>query len=132
MNRPLVLLYNLNHPKGEKIRRMCLGIGLRTRLVAPEEYGQPLGVLAEGTAPQHPWEGQSFAEEMLVLAHCPGPLLDRFLQGFRRNRIPPVALKAVLTPTNREWNSLQLHQELVREREAIRQGQAAHGQGQQD
>ena len=56
MNRPLVLLYNLNHPKGEKIRRMCLGIGLRTRLVAPEEYGQPLGVLAEGTAPQHPWE----------------------------------------------------------------------------
>ena len=34
-------------------------------------------------------------------------------------------LKAVLTPTNREWDSVALHAELCREREAIRAGQAA-------
>ena len=126
MNMPLILLYNLDTPKGAKIRRMCLPLGLRTRLVTPEEYGLTLGELAEGAAPETPWTGETFGDEMLVLVNCPGPLLDRFLQGFRRNKIPPVALKAVLTPTNGTWNSLALREELAKEREAIRQGQAAH------
>lgn len=126
MNHPLVLLYNLNNDKGAKIRRMCLPLGLRARLVEPAEYGLPLKELAEGTAPETPWTGEVFDDEVLLLVNCPGPLLDRFLQGFRRNKIPPVGLKAVLTPTNGAWNSLQLREELAREREAIRQGQGAH------
>ncbi|WP_297197006.1 DUF3783 domain-containing protein [uncultured Flavonifractor sp.] len=119
MNMPLVLLYNLDNPRGAKIRRMCLPLGLRTRLVTPEEYGLPLGELVEGGTPETPWAGEPFTDEMLVLVNCPGPLLDRFLQGFRRNKIPSVGLKAVLTPTNRTWDSAALHAELVREREAI-------------
>lgn len=126
MNMPLVLLYNLDNPRGAKIRRMCLPLGLRTRLVTPEEYGLPLGELVEGGTPETPWAGEPFTDEMLVLVNCPGPLLDRFLQGFRRNKIPSVGVKAVLTPTNRTWDSAALHAELVREREAIRAGQAAH------
>ena len=126
MNMPLVLLYNLDNPRGAKIRRMCLPLGLRTRLVTPEEYRLPLGELVEGGTPETPWEGEPFTDEMLVLVNCPGPLLDRFLQGFRRNKIPSVRLEAVLTPTNRTWDSAALHAELVREREAIRAGQAAH------
>lgn len=126
MNMPLILLYNLDTPKGAKIRRMCLPLGLRTRLVKPEEYGLPLGELVEGAAPETPWAGESFSDEMLVLVNCTGPLLDRFLQGFRRNKIPSVALKAVLTPTNQTWDSTALHGELLRERQAIQEGQAAH------
>ena len=102
MNMPLILLYNLDTPKGAKIRRMCLPLGLRTRLVTPEEYGLPLGDLVDGAAPETPWT------------------------GFRRNKIPAVYLKAVLTPTNRIWNSVALHGELVKERQAIAQGQGAH------
>ena len=78
------------------------------------------------TAPETPWTGETFGDEMLVLVNCTGPLLDRFLQGFRRNKIPAVYLKAVLTPTNRTWNSVALHGELVKERQAIAQGQGAH------
>lgn len=126
MNMPLILLYNLDTPKGAKIRRMCLPLGLRTRLVKPEEYGLPLGALVDGDAPETPWTGESFTDEMLVLVNCTGPLVDKFLQGFRRNKIPPVALKAVLTPTNRTWDSAALHTELTRERQAIQEGQAAH------
>ena len=121
MNMPLILLYNLDNSKGAKIRRMCLPLGLRARLVKPEEYGLP-----DGAAPETPWTGETFGDEMLVLVNCTGPLLDRFLQGFRRNKIPPVALKAVLTPTNRTWDSAALHAELLRERQAIQEGQAAH------
>ena len=126
MNRPMVLLYNLNNEKGAKIRRMCLPLGLRARLVETAEYGLTLNELVEGAAPETPWAGEAFSDEMLLLVNCTGPLLDRFLQGFRRNKIPPVALKAVLTPTNGAWTSLALREELAKEREAIRQGQAAH------
>ena len=129
MNHPMVLLYNLDNPKGAKIRRMALPLGLRTRLVAPEQYGLTLAALTEGEEPESPWAGEGFEEEMLLLVNCPGPLLDRFLQGFRRNKIPPVALKAVLTPTNRAWTSLQLREELAKERAAIAQGNAAHAKG---
>lgn len=126
MNTPLLLLYNLDNPKGAKIRRMCLPLGLRTRLVAPEEYYLPLGDLAEGASSAAAEAGETFSDEMLVLVNCTGPLLDRFLQGFRRNKIPPVALKAVLTPTNRTWSSYALYAELLRERQAIQEGQSAH------
>ena len=126
MNHPMVLLYNLNNEKGGKIRRMCLPLGLRTRLVEPAEYGLTLSQLVEGQTPETPWAGECFSDELLLLVNCPGPLLDRFLQGFRRNKIPPVGLKAVLTPTNSGWTSLELREELAREREAIRQGQGAH------
>lgn len=131
MNHPMVLLYNLNNEKGGKIRRMCLPLGLRTRLVEPAEYGLTLSQLVEGQTPETPWAGECFSDELLLLVNCPGPLLDRFLQGFRRNKIPPVGLKAVLTPTNSGWTSLELREELAREREAIRQGQGAHSKEQE-
>ncbi|WP_191398537.1 DUF3783 domain-containing protein [Flavonifractor sp. An306] len=131
MNHPMVLLYNLNNEKGGKIRRMCLPLGLRSRLVEPAEYGLTLSQLVEGQTPETPWAGECFSDELLLLVNCPGPLLDRFLQGFRRNKIPPVGLKAVLTPTNSGWTSLELREELAREREAIRQGQGAHSKEQE-
>lgn len=131
MNHPMVLLYNLNNEKGGKIRRMCLPLGLRSRLVEPAEYSLTLSQLVEGQTPETPWAGECFSEELLLLVNCPGPLLDRFLQGFRRNKIPPVGLKAVLTPTNSGWTSLELREELAKEREAIRQGQGAHGKEQE-
>lgn len=126
MNMPQVLLYNLDTPKGAKIRRMCLPLRIRTQLISPDCYSLPLGALADGVVEEVPGAEDTFSEEMLVLVNFTGPLLEQFLQGFRRNKIPPVPLKAVLTPTNREWTSLQLHQELLRERQAIQQGQAAH------
>ena len=130
MNHPMVLLYNLNNEKGAKIRRMCLPLGLRARLVETAEYGLTLNELVEGAVPETPWAGETFADEMLLLVNCPGPLLDLFLQAFRRQKLAPVRLKAVLTPTNREWDSVALHAELCRERQAIAEGQAAHRKGQ--
>ena len=126
MSAPLILLYNLDNPRGSKLRRMCLPLKLRTRLVSKEEYALPLSVLAEGAGRAAPHPDQDFDDEMLLLCGLTGPQLDAFLQGFRRNRLPPVALKAVLTRTNRDWDSFRLHAELLREREALASGRAVH------
>ncbi len=126
MPAPLVLLYNLDTPKGAKIRRMCLPLRLRTRLVRPEEYALPLSALVEGASSEATCPEHVFSDEMLLLAHLTGPQLNAFLEGFRRNKIPPVLLKAVLTDTNRVWDSSALHAELQRERQAIQSGGSAH------
>ena len=52
-------------------------------------------------------------------------VLNRFLQTARQMRFAPVALKAILTPTNAEWTPLQLRDELKQEREAILRGETA-------
>ena len=65
------------------------------------------------------YSGSELGEEMLVMANFPTRLLDTFLQKYRRKKLAPIALKAVLTETNLRWDSLQLHEELKREHEAM-------------
>lgn len=69
----------------------------------------------------------TFADEMLVMAHLSSLQASQFLQSLRRLGVPPIALKAMLTPTNCEWNSLTLHNEISSEHAALEAGkQAVH------
>ena len=45
MNTPTILLYNLDNPRGAKIRRMCLSLRLRT---AAGGGGRPGDALVRG------------------------------------------------------------------------------------
>jgi hypothetical protein len=58
-----------------------------------------------------------------VLAHFPPELLNRFLYGFRKDGIPPVSLKAILTDTNQSWDSEALHAQIAEEHRALENGQ---------
>ena len=113
MNTPTILLYNLDNPRGAKIRRMCLSLRLRTALVPRESYGLPLGALAEGAVPETPYSGDGFDDEMLLIVNCPGPLLDLF-QAFCHGARPGPAEAAVLTLPNWSVDSVALHAELCR------------------
>lgn len=113
---PSVYMYRLNGKKGAKIRLLCMKLKIRAVSVRPEQYLLPLGVLTgltQGSGQN--WAGGELPGEMLLFVNFDQRLLDAFLQGFRRDGIPSVALKAVLTPTNLNWTSLQLFEELCRE-----------------
>lgn len=121
---PVLYLYNLDNPRGAKIRRACLPLGVRTQLVPPQAHALTLEeLIAGGTPPEDGVPG--FSDELLLLVNFTSRQMDALFQGLRRARIAPVALKAVLTPTNQSWTSVQLHQELLREHEAVRQGRRA-------
>lgn len=130
METPTVLLYNLDSGKGRKIKMLCLVLKMRARTVLPEEYGLSLGSLLAGEKPGEEEAGLDFPEEMLVMANLSNPQMNRFLQGMRQKKIPPVALKAVLTPTNAGWDSRRLRDELKLEHEAMLRGESAHGKEQ--
>ena len=58
---------------------------------------------------------EGFDEPMLVMCGLDEAALNAFLTALRYAPLPPIPLKAVLTPTNAAWNALTLHRELSRE-----------------
>ena len=122
---PLILFYNLENKKGSALRLLCLKLRIRVRAVKKEEYLEPVSALA-GLAPlTNAVCDQDFPDEMVIMVNFGGKLLGQLLNEMRAMHQPGVSLKAVLTPTNMNWNSLQLHEELLREHQAAQQNWAA-------
>lgn len=124
LSKTSALFYNFkDEPRTRLLRRYLHRSGISTRVIDASEFLQPLGVLFElpGFAPDTRFNlGEDFKEEMLVMKDFSGQQLDDFLQFIRTSGLARVELKAVLTPVNCRWNSLQLYQELTRERDACR------------
>jgi len=117
-NAGTILMYNCSGEEFSKLRQIFAMLRLRMRVVEPERYHVPLEELAQGKG--EPGEAaERLPEPMLVFCGLPQALFNQVLEVIRVAKLPPIPLKAVLTDTNRTWDTLQLHAELVREREAI-------------
>lgn len=120
MTQPSVLMYNFDmDERTRKIRRYLNRTKVRVRMVEAPDYSQPLGVLFElpgyVRVPMFHLSG-TFKEEMLVMQGFSQEQLDGLLNLFKEEDIAPVELKAVLTVVNEHWTSIQLHEELMKER----------------
>ena len=104
--RGSVLLYNFtDKARTDKVKFIFVLMGIKIRSVAKEDYLQPIGALSGVTRierTEEVYEGEGFEEEMLVICN-----------------LTDAQLKAALTPTNMNWSSVELHDELVREHEAV-------------
>lgn len=117
-----VLLYNCSGPQWSKLRQVFVMQKLRMKAVEPGQYGLPLAQVLEGSGEPAGVE-EEFSDPMLVFCSLTGPQLDRLLGAMKRAKLPPIPLKAVLTPTNRDWTSQQLWQELRREHQSMQERQ---------
>ena len=130
MAKPLLLTYNLKPGTAAGLERICRDLGIRVRRVAPDEYALPIGALA-GIPVARPSNAAAatappFDDEMLVMCHMMTNELDAFLRAMREAGMPRIDLKAVLTPTNSEWTSTELHDAIRKEHEYMtNQKQAA-------
>ena len=106
--QPEALLYNFNDPERlRQIRRYLNRQKVKTRIVTAPEFLHPLGYLFEipGFHPSSQFNlGSNFSDEMIVLKDFSSAQMDGFLAFFRENQIPPVALKAMLTPVTQHWS----------------------------
>ena len=113
---PTVLLYALHgSERRAQLSQWLAQASIRSVEVPPGQYRQPLGALLglpgfEPLPGQYP--GLPFGEEMLVMFGFRGSMLQDFLRFFREAGLAPVALKAMATPTNIQWSSLQLYEAL--------------------
>lgn len=116
MAQPLLLTYNLNAQTAAALKRLCDGLQIRCRAVQHAEYALPIGALAGipvARVPAAPSD-QSFDDAMLVICFMLSDQLDALLAAMRQAGVR-VALKAVLTPSNVVWNSVQLRDALLSE-----------------
>ena len=111
-------MYNCSGPEWTKLRQIFLMLRVRIRQVAPEQYGLTLEELLSRSEESRPVE-ESFLEPMLVFCGLAQGRLDQILTTMNRAGLPRIALKAMLTPTNKSWNSQQLWTELRLEHEAM-------------
>ena len=123
MKQPVLLCYNLSGEKMQKIRLAAMRLRIRVRPVEEDEYAQTVAALCDlEEKADAAYVGAGFEDEMLVMANFPAGMMNAFLGLFRRMGIAPVALKAMLTPTNAAWNSEKLHAEIAGEHQAMMNG----------
>lgn len=120
MGAALILAFNLDQNALNTLKALCAPLGIRMKSVAPEAFTLPIGAMA-GIPVDHkvPVNGKPFKDPMLVMCGLNEDCFNAFLQSLRNSGLPPIPLKAVLTPTNAAWNAIQLHDELLREYEAM-------------
>ena len=142
MGKIVVLMYNLNNDKGKKIEQFSRSMGISTLSVIKEDYNKPIENLLSGKAEEaeitpvsstEPFNVEdkattiegvvsevscdlTFEDEMLVMCGFNSRLLDIFLREYKKRKLAPVSLKAILTEYNIKLSSFQLHAELCRER----------------
>lgn len=146
--KPTVLLYNFTDKKRRnKVNTFCAMHGIRVRVVEKESYEKPVLALIDKEA-EALFEGASamkenepetgaepgtgmkdepemgaepgikdFSEEMLLMCNV-GSQMNPFLSYLRKEKIL-VPLKAVLTPTNQFWSSVDLYAEIKKEHEQM-------------
>lgn len=119
-----VLSFNLTDDQNRILRSLCESLGLNCKVVPPEGFALPIGAMAGIPLSARHIRGNehNFSEPMLVMCNLDQMHFDRFLTALRRSPLPPIGLKAVLTPTNAAWSACQLYEELCREREAFLKG----------
>lgn len=123
VSNSVALLYNFaGTQKGRKIKFVLIRMGIRIKNIEKKDYLQPAGALAGVPgilADQPEYEKEGFTEEMLVMYNFTEKQLDEMLLRFRKEKIPKIELKAVITPTNCNWNSLKLFEEIKKERQQM-------------
>ncbi len=124
--RPTILTFNLPEDRLNKLRFLCMKLGLAVKPVPEADFSQPIAALCGLAEPAGADPVPPFAGEMLVFCHMDNGQVNRFLQTARQMRFAPAALKAILTPANAQWTPVQLHEELKSEREAVLKGNTAH------
>lgn len=124
--QPMILAYRLPAKQLSRLRMLAMKAGARVRVVEKREYLDPIGSFcAIAGAFDSMYDGEDLTEPMLVLAQFQDAKLSAFLQAMRASTLQPIALKAVLTETNAQWNSLELYEALREERDAMQQGASA-------
>ena len=62
---------------------------------------------------------EDFSDEMAIMAGFTSAQIDAFIYALRKKGVGRIDYKAVLTPYNMKWDSVQLYEEIKKEHEAM-------------
>ena len=115
--KPLILCMGCDEGKQMRLSFLAASMGIRFQAVREKDQGKPLGVLC-GLDASGPVDPGAVPGEMLVLAFLPEGMMDVLFAAMKKSG-DAVALKAVLTPTNRYWSPVKLYRHIHMEAVAM-------------
>lgn len=124
--KPLALHYGLPEDQRRGLCAVLEEMGIEQVQLQPEQLGQPIGLLAGiGGKAAAPYTGEAPRDQLLLLSQLERSELNRLLDSLRDAGVS-IPLKAIITKHNKTWSVLALLEELNREREAVKQYEAAN------
>lgn len=118
MKETILLFHFSDKNRKNKLARALLPLHMKIREVAKEDYLQPVGYLAgnkELSPSEESYQGEEMEGEMMLMAGLSDMRVDMVLKAIRKSGAGPIPYKAVLTPSNQEWNVLKLFAEIKAE-----------------
>ena len=121
-----VMFHTNNIKKEKQIAALCRSLKLGVRTIKQQDINKQLGgicmqggskggsVLSKRERTKAP--DKYILPELIIFSGLSDETVDRFLEEYKRSGIEPVALKAVVTPTNISWSIYELVCELEKER----------------
>lgn len=126
--RETILLYGFDDGERKRlVTKALMPLGFRLKGVEPKEYLQPVGYLAgvkEVLPVDAEYDGEAFESEMMILSVQSMSRVDQVILALRKGGVGRINYKAVITPTNKDWDSVTLYKEISREH-AVMSGQDA-------
>lgn len=116
----IILAYNFVPERLQALKLACMMLKVQLKVVAQEDFLQPVGFLAgleNVISVDEKYTGSEVNQEMLLLCNLNRPDIDRLLSAIKKGKLQQVNLKAVLTPFNAEWSGVKLYQEISQEHE---------------
>lgn len=124
-----ILAFGLFREELEKVKKAAASQKIRVENVPTMLYKQTIGTLSQGridclveavqvNREEEIFTGEPPKEQMLVFCDMESAQLDKQLAALRRVMVQ-VDYKAVMTPTNENWNVLRLYAELEREKRSM-------------
>ncbi len=115
-----VLLYGVNAEKHLPLREAFHAFGIELIQVTKEDLGKTVGYLAGlEDCPERPPKEAVFPQqtegEFMVMCGFSKLQFDLIMNLFRKKKVPPIGIKAMLTQQNQNWSLGQLLEELSQE-----------------
>jgi hypothetical protein len=98
-----------------QIRQILTPMKIKVITVPKEKMHMTLGNLEMGILDDGCFEGEDPKESMLVMCDFTENQMNKLLMELRRKNVR-IDYKAVLTPTNRDWDVSHMYFEMARER----------------
>ena len=124
----MLILCNMeNHPAVPFLKMYCAANKQVLHHLTKEEYKTPLGILAFGKlnpmfAPaisQKAAASNDFSDPMLLFAGMDQEAVSFLIDQMKAMNLPPIPMKAVITPINAAWTAPMLHNALADEIRSI-------------
>ena len=118
VKRAKVLLYTPEQENQQIYKKIFEDAGLAVRELRPQDFGTRTADLAAGKTDN---TGTSFSPDQAfaVFCFCTSSQLDRILRALRAPGVPPLPLKASMTPTNATWTLQKLYEEVSSEHQLM-------------